>query len=40
MDENDKDYNNRYVDMCEDDDLNYKEPGDYLAAAKSSIAKA
>lgn len=25
--------------MCADDDLNYKDPGDYLAAAKASTGK-
>tara|TARA_B110000285_G_scaffold222879_1_gene277619 strand:- start:1096 stop:1959 length:864 start_codon:yes stop_codon:yes gene_type:complete len=39
MGESMEEYNERYEEMCADDDLNYKEPGDYLAAAKDSTAK-
>ena len=34
-----EEYNERYEEMCADDDLNYKDPGDYLAAAKASTTK-
>jgi len=39
MGEQDIDYNMRYDELCADDDLNYKEPGDYLQAAKDATAK-
>jgi uncharacterized membrane protein YgcG len=39
MGETIEEYNERYEEMCADDDLNYKDPGDYLAAAKDSTAK-
>lgn len=39
MGESIEEYNERYEEMCADDDLNYKDPGDYLAAAKASTAK-
>lgn len=39
MGETTEEYNRRYEEMCADDDLNYREPGDYLQAAKDSANK-
>ena len=39
MGETIEEYNIRYEEMTADDDLNYKDPGDYLQSAKDATAK-